>query len=237
MATQSLSCYDDGHAQGTVGVAVWSCLCRSPDRMKITPPTIRNRGATVVRKALRHAEVQYLRGVMSMERQLAVAKVSAEVKAKEWVAKEVRAWAWAGARARALAGARARALAGATARDWARAIEGVRLGVRQAGRPRRGMSRRRRCRGSGPANDSLDRNGVSTLTKRGSCADLMPGTGKPYAAGCPSPCVTFRLVVAPLRGPGRSPVLPFACCVGSLLSVGRCGRCSCWRRFRVRGAQ
>ena len=53
----------------------------------------------------------------------------------------------------------------------------------------------------------------------------------------PPPCVTFRLVVAPLRGPGRSPVLPFACCVGSLLSVGRCGRCSCWCRFRVRGAQ
>ena len=53
----------------------------------------------------------------------------------------------------------------------------------------------------------------------------------------PSPCVTFRLVVAPLRGPGQSPVLPFACCVGSLLSVGRCGRCSCWCRFRVRGAQ
>ena len=52
-----------------------------------------------------------------------------------------------------------------------------------------------------------------------------------------TPCVTFRLVVAPLRGPGRSPILPFACCVGSLLSVGRCGRCSCWCRFRVRGAQ
>ena len=52
-----------------------------------------------------------------------------------------------------------------------------------------------------------------------------------------APCVTFRLVVAPLRGPGRSPVLPFACCVGSLLSVGRCGRCSCWCRFRVCGAQ
>ena len=51
------------------------------------------------------------------------------------------------------------------------------------------------------------------------------------------PCVTFRPVVAPLRGPGRSPGLPFACCVGSLLSVGRCGRCSCWCRFRVRGAQ
>ena len=51
-----------------------------------------------------------------------------------------------------------------------------------------------------------------------------------------APCVTFRRVVAPLRGPGQSPVLPFACCVGSLRSVGRCGRCSCWCRFRVRGA-
>ena len=30
--------------------------------------------------------------------------------------------------------------------------------------------------------------------------------------------MTFRLVVAPLRGPGQSPVLPFACCVGLLLS-------------------
>ena len=53
----------------------------------------------------------------------------------------------------------------------------------------------------------------------------------------PSPRVTFRRVVAPLRGPGQSPALPFACCVGSLRSVGRCGRCSCWCRFRVRGAQ
>ena len=52
-----------------------------------------------------------------------------------------------------------------------------------------------------------------------------------------TPCVTFRRVVAPLRGPGQSPVLLFACCVGSLRSVGRCGRCSCWCRFRVRGAQ
>ena len=51
------------------------------------------------------------------------------------------------------------------------------------------------------------------------------------------PRVTFRLVVVPLRGPGRSPVLPFACCVGLLRSVGRCGRCSCWCRFRVHGAQ
>ena len=40
-----------------------------------------------------------------------------------------------------------------------------------------------------------------------------------------SPRVTFRRVVVSLRGPGQSPVLPFACCVGSLLSVGRC---SCW---------
>ena len=51
----------------------------------------------------------------------------------------------------------------------------------------------------------------------------------------PPPCVTFRLVTAPFRGPGQSPALPLACCVGALLSVGRCGRCSCWCRFRVRG--
>ena len=44
----------------------------------------------------------------------------------------------------------------------------------------------------------------------------------------PPPRVTFRRVVAPLRGPGQSPGLPFACCVGSLRCVGRCGRCSCW---------
>ena len=52
-----------------------------------------------------------------------------------------------------------------------------------------------------------------------------------------TPRVTFRRVVVSLRGPGQSPVLPFACCVGSLRSVGRCGRCSCWCRFRGRGAQ
>ena len=51
------------------------------------------------------------------------------------------------------------------------------------------------------------------------------------------PRVTFRRVVVSLRGPGQSPVLPFACCVGPLRSVGRCGRCSRWCRFRVRGAQ
>ena len=37
------------------------------------------------------------------------------------------------------------------------------------------------------------------------------------------PCVTVRRVAISLRGPGQSPV-PFACCVGSLRSVGRCGR-------------
>ena len=58
----------------------------------------------------------------------------------------------------------------------------------------------------------------------------------PPPCGSP-PCVTFRRVVASLRGPGGSPVVPFACCVGSLRSVGRCGRCSCRCRFRVRGAQ
>ena len=38
----------------------------------------------------------------------------------------------------------------------------------------------------------------------------------------PPPRVTFRRVVVSLRGPGQSPVRPFACCVGSLRSVGRC---------------
>ena len=78
-------------------------------------------------------------------------------------------------------------------------------------------------------------NNVSLLGVPSSGTVCLPGLPL-----CPcrfTPCVTFRLVVAPLRGPGRSPVLPFACCVGSLLSVGRCGQCSCWCRFRVRGAQ
>ena len=54
---------------------------------------------------------------------------------------------------------------------------------------------------------------------------------------CHAPCVTLRWVPVSLRGPGQSPVLPFTCCVGSLRSVGRCGLCSCWCRFRVGGAQ
>ena len=36
---------------------------------------------------------------------------------------------------------------------------------------------------------------------------------------CEPPRVTFRLVVAPFRGPGQSPALPFACCVRSLRPV------------------
>ena len=58
--------------------------------------------------------------------------------------------------------------------------------------------------------------------------------GGSFFGGPPPPRVKFRRVVVPLRGPGQSPVLPFACCVGSLRSVGRCGRCSCRCRFRVR---
>ena len=52
-----------------------------------------------------------------------------------------------------------------------------------------------------------------------------------------APCVTFRRGAVSLRGPGQSPVLPFACCVGSLCFVGRRGLCPRWRRFRVRRAQ
>ena len=75
----------------------------------------------------------------------------------------------------------------------------------------------------------------------GRCTALQPCShrvlrGMVVVEGRP-PCVTFHRVVAPLRDPGQSPVLPFACCVGSLRSVGRCGRCSCWCRFRVCGAQ
>ena len=51
-----------------------------------------------------------------------------------------------------------------------------------------------------------------------------------------TPCVTFRLVVAPLRGPGQSPFFPShvasGCCFLSAAAAG-----ACWYRFRVRGAQ
>ena len=66
---------------------------------------------------------------------------------------------------------------------------------------------------------------------------VVPRFAVPIFASAKPPCVAFRRVVVSLRGPGRSPVLPFACCVGSLHSVGRCGWCSCWCRFRVRRAQ
>ena len=46
------------------------------------------------------------------------------------------------------------------------------------------------------------------------------------------PCVTLRRVAVSLRGPGQPPVLPFTCCAGSMLSVGRGGRCSCWCCFQ-----
>ena len=82
-------------------------------------------------------------------------------------------------------------------------------------------------------------NGTADQAAHGSTA--MDRTKNPERLCAPTlaspPCVTFRLVVAPLQCPGRSPVRPFACCVGSLRSVGRCGRCSCWCRFRIRGAQ
>ena len=49
--------------------------------------------------------------------------------------------------------------------------------------------------------------------------------GMPYA----HPRVTVRRV-------GQSPLLPFACCGGSLRSDGRGGRCSLWCRFRDIGS-
>ena len=62
--------------------------------------------------------------------------------------------------------------------------------------------------------------------------DFAPKTGGGVTPPCdiPSGCCSFT-------GPGQSPVLPFACCVRLLLPVSRCGQCSCWCRFRARGAQ
>ena len=68
-------------------------------------------------------------------------------------------------------------------------------------------------------------------------AGLAKMSSRPLFKEPPPPCVTFRRVAVSLRGPGRSPVRPFARCVGSLRSVGRCGWCSRWCRFRARGAQ
>ena len=90
------------------------------------------------------------------------------------------------------------------------------------------------------------------LTGRGPCTGGFVSNPRPPAffmtapgggGGCkgitppPPLCVTFRRAAGSLQGPGRSPVRPFACCVGALRSVGRCGRCSCWCCFRIHGAQ
>ena len=69
----------------------------------------------------------------------------------------------------------------------------------------------------------------------------------PHARPLPTSCPACRWAPAPLRGPvitmmchalvpgfGRG---QRSCCGGSLRPVSRCGRCSCWCRFRVRGAQ
>ena len=70
------------------------------------------------------------------------------------------------------------------------------------------------------------------------CAAIVHLAGRDALEGGEVPlCVTLRRVAVSLRGPGQSPVLPFACCVGSLRCVGCCGLCSCCCRFRVRGAQ
>ena len=63
------------------------------------------------------------------------------------------------------------------------------------------------------------RNGFESEQKPGP----QPSTHRP-----PPPRATCRRVAVSLRGPGKSPVLPFACCVGSLRSAGRCDRCSLW---------
>ena len=84
--------------------------------------------------------------------------------------------------------------------------------------------------GTGSGKSGAD-NAAATPCKPGRSLEPRHRTSRP------PPCVTFRRVVAPLWGPRQSPVLPFACCVGLLLSVGRCGWCSCWCRFRIHGAQ
>ena len=76
-----------------------------------------------------------------------------------------------------------------------------------------------------------------SVVSEGGMGVILDFSGKVMGQGGEPPCVTFHRAVVSLRGPGQSPVLPFACYVGSLRSVRRCGRCSRWCRFRVRGAQ
>ena len=52
-----------------------------------------------------------------------------------------------------------------------------------------------------------------TATQGHGRANGPPWTAKGSWSSVP-PCVTFRRVAVSLRGPGQSPVLPFACCVG-----------------------
>ena len=85
--------------------------------------------------------------------------------------------------------------------------------------------------GQTPAGDALQ-----SVARRRNTAPWAPHTAPTgVGGGAPTPRVTFHRVAVPLQGPGQSPVLPFACCVGSLRFVGRCGRCSCWCRFRGGG--
>ena len=58
----------------------------------------------------------------------------------------------------------------------------------------------------------------SAMSSRG-CTGA-PSPNKSHAASSAPPRVTVRRVVVSLRGPGQSPVLPFACCVGSLFLYG-----------------
>ena len=52
-----------------------------------------------------------------------------------------------------------------------------------------------------------------------------------------TPCVTSRRVAIYLQGPRHSPVLPFACCIGSMLFDGCGGQCYLWCPFRIGAAR
>ena len=118
-------------------------------------------------------------------------------------------------------------------RLWGGIAHGGPNGSRRTRAPPFTLPRHFRSPNAGPFVQSSGRAGQGRFVRAPRQGSFQGGGGV-----CPpSPCVTFRLVVVSLRGPGQSPILPFACCVGLLRSVGCCGRCSCWRRFHVRGAQ
>ena len=111
------------------------------------------------------------------------------------------------------------------------------LGAGSPGRRRRTTLRCRGPRGGPLGAQSPARRRKMMLCCRGPRVGPL-GARSPACTDRWTECLRgSRLVVVSLRGPGQSPVLPFACCVGSQHSVGRCDRCSCWCRFRVRGAQ